>query len=317
MGLRRNFIPILVFSVLGAVVLTFAVFVYQSRGLRHLLVGLRRLGEENFKPLAEGSGEFGRLARALNSTAESLQEKKAELVRVHAEVEQGRKLAAVGRLAAGVAHEVNNPLATISTYAQLLLRRTDLPPDAAGDLRTVMDEIRRIQEKLRNLLDLSRMEDPVRAPVDPSELLQEVVGLARHAAAAREIELHLELERHAPPALLDRSGMKQVIWNLLGNAIDCQGPGGEVVLRTRFEQRPGDGFAWVLEVEDRGPGVPQETREKIFEPFFTTKEVGQGTGLGLAVAYSIVRSHGGKIELEDALPTGALFRVLIPNEAGS
>ncbi|NTU60443.1 MAG: hypothetical protein HGA98_05235, partial [Deltaproteobacteria bacterium] len=163
--IRSSFLHILVFSLLSVAGVTWFVFFHQSRGLRTLLARIRTLGEGDLgSRVDEGPGDFGRLARALNSTAEGLQQKTRELKRVYAEVEQGRKLAAVGRLAAGVAHEVNNPLATISTHAQMLLRRRDLPADASHDLEIVMEEIRRIQGKLRNLIDLSRLQSPVRTP---------------------------------------------------------------------------------------------------------------------------------------------------------
>jgi signal transduction histidine kinase len=306
--IRTNFVHILLFSVLGLTGIAWFVFVYQSRGLRRLLAGIRTLGGGELSlRLAEGPGEFGRLAGALNTMAQGLQEKERELRRVSLEMEQGRKLAAVGTLAAGIAHEVNNPLATISTYAQMLHRRGDVPPDAAHDLEVVLGEIRRIQAKLRNLLDLSRLPSPVRTELDPNALVEEVVGLVRHEAEARGIEVSVDPAAGLPAFRLDRSGMKQVLWNLLGNAIDAQEGGGSIAVRTRQ-----DGGALVLEVEDLGPGVPEPLLSRIFEPFFTTKEVGQGTGLGLALAYSVVKSHEGRIEVENLAGGGCVFRVVIP-----
>ena len=311
--IRTNFLHILVFSLISVLGVTWFVFFYQSRGLRILLARIRTLGQGDLSArIEEGPGEFGRLARALNSMAEGLQEKTKELQRAQAEVEQGRKLAAVGQLAAGVAHEVNNPLATISTHAQMLMRRSDVPPDASSDLEIVMEEIRRIQGKLRNLLDLSRVQSPVRKALDPCRLVEEVAGLARHEAEARGIDLQLQIDPDVPLFRLDRSGIKQVLWNLLGNALDAQGSGGVVIVRSRTEARDGEGKVLVLEVEDRGPGVPEEIMPRIFEPFFTTKEVGQGTGLGLAVAYSVVRSHEGRIGVENLPGGGCVFRVFLP-----
>ncbi|MHB8766666.1 MAG: sensor histidine kinase [Deferrisomatales bacterium] len=205
---RRNFIHVLAFVGLGVVGLTWLVFAHQSRGLRTLVQGIQRLGRGELSHRLEGgAGEFGRLAKALNSMAEGLAEKKRELQRAYAEVEQERKLSAVGRLAAGVAHEVNNPLATISTYAQMLLRRRDLPPDAAEDLGVVMEEIRRIQDKLRNLLDLSRLQSPVKTRLDPNRLVREVADLVRHEAAARGVELAVDLDPAVGELAADRSGL--------------------------------------------------------------------------------------------------------------
>ncbi|NTU60177.1 MAG: two-component sensor histidine kinase, partial [Deltaproteobacteria bacterium] len=148
----------------------------------------------------------------------------------------------------------------------------------------------------------------------PCRLVEDVAGLARHEAEARGIELRLVLDPEVPELHLDRSGIKQVLWNLLGNAIDAQGPGGAIEVRCRWEAPNGSagGGALVLEVEDRGPGIPDELLPRIFEPFFTTKEVGQGTGLGLAVAYSVVRSHDGRIEVENLPAGGCVFRITLP-----
>ncbi len=245
--------------------------------------------------------------------AESLLEKKRELKRADAEMEQGRRLTAVGRLAAGVAHEVNNPLATISTYTQLLLR-SELPTEASASLERVMREIARIQEKLRNLLDLSRIQSPVKTRVSANALVREVTDLAYHEAQARGIELRLYLERGEGELCLDQSGFKQVLWNLLSNALAAQEQGGEVRVSTWFVGREEEegGASFVLEVEDRGPGIPEKVLPYIFEPFFTTKEVGQGTGLGLAVVNSIVQGHDGHIEVANLRPRGCRFRVRLP-----
>ncbi|MFU8857005.1 MAG: ATP-binding protein [Deferrisomatales bacterium] len=308
---RRNFIHILAFALVGIAGLTWLVLAHQSRGLRTLLSAIRRFGAGELSHRAEGgAGEFGQLAGALNSMAAGLQEKKRELERVHAEMEQSRKLAAVGRLAAGVAHEVNNPLATISTYTQLLRRRPDLSPEARESLQVVEGEIGRIQEKLRNLLDLSRLQSPVKTYLALDPLVQEVAELSRHEAAARGITLEVALGAGGRTLWGDRSGLKQVLWNLLGNAIDAQPSGGRVGVRTGSDGGP-DG-ALRLEVEDDGPGIPETLMPKIFEPFFTTKEVGRGTGLGLAVVYRIVEGHGGRIEVENLLPRGCRFRVVLP-----
>ncbi len=313
--IRSNFIHILVFATLGVLALTWIVAVHQSRGLRTLLRGIRRFGEGDLRHrLPEGSGDAGRLARALNSMAEGLQQKKRELDRVYAEVEQERKLSAVGRLAAGVAHEVNTPLATIATYAQLLRRRADLSPEAKEDLDVVLGEVRRIQEKVSGLLDLARIETPSRAPADLNRLVREVVGLARHEAEARGCLLRTDLDPALPVLNVDRSGMKQVLWNLIGNALDAQDTAGSVWVRTRGPDGQGPPRV-VLEVEDDGPGIPEHLLPKVFEPFFTTKDVGQGTGLGLPVSFRIVKNHGGRMEVENRRPRGCVFRVVIPVEA--
>jgi signal transduction histidine kinase len=311
--IRGNFLHILIFSILAMGGLGYVVVAHQSRGLRTLLGGISEFGSGNLSHrVREEEAEFGELGKALNSMAESLQLKKIELEKAHAEVARGRKLTAVGRLAAGVAHEVNNPLATISTYTQMLLRRSDLPGEASANLQKVMGEINRIQIKLRNLLDLSRLQNFVKNKVDPHVLVRDIVEMARHEAHAQGVELRLFLNEKSLECYLDQSGFKQVLWNLLGNSIAAQNEGGEIRVRTRFVFIEGREPSFVLEVEDEGPGIAKELMPHIFDPFFTTKEVGKGTGLGLSVVSSIVDGHQGKIEVQNLSPKGCRFRVEFP-----
>jgi signal transduction histidine kinase len=312
--IRGNFLHILIFAMLAVMSVGWLVIAQQSKGLRTLLGGIREFAKGSLNHrICEEKSEFAELARALNTMAMSLQEKEKELQRVYAEVEQGRKLTAVGRLAAGIAHEVNNPLATISTYTQLLLR-SDPPGETAARLGKIMKEIDRIQDKLRNLLDLSRLQSPVRTKVDPNLLVSDITDLACHEARALGIDLSLSLTESSQEISLDQSGFKQVLWNLLGNAFAAQGDGGNVRVTTRFFGDEGDAEFFTLEVEDEGPGIPDEVLPHIFDPFFTTKEVGQGTGLGLAVVNSIVEGHCGRIRVRNLSPKGCLFQVIFPVE---
>jgi signal transduction histidine kinase len=313
--IRRNFLHVLIFAMLAVTSVGGAVIAQQSRGLRTLLGGIREFAKGNLSHrVCEEKSEFGELAQALNSMAESLLEKKGELQRVYAEVEHGRKLTAVGRLAAGIAHEVNTPLATISTYTQLLLR-SEPPGEMSGRLGKILKEIDRIQDKMRNLLDLSRLQNPVKTKVDPNVLVADIADLACHEAHGRGIDLRLHLAENSREFSLDQSGFKQVLWNLLSNALAAQGQGGEIRVSTAFFGDGGESDRFVLEVEDEGPGIPENVLPHIFDPFFTTNEVGQGTGLGLAVVNSIVQGHGGKIEVENVSARGCRFRLLFPGRS--
>jgi signal transduction histidine kinase len=244
--------------------------------------------------------------------AYNLQEKKRELQRAFAEMEQGRKLTAVGRLAAGVAHEVNNPLATISTYTQMVLRRSDIPEDVSENMKVVMGEIQRIQAQLRNLLDLSRLQSPVITEIDPNSIVKEIVDLVRYETTARGVKLSTTLYGDGRTIPADCSGFKQVVWNLLRNALDVQEKGGTISVRTCFNSDDGEASSFVIQVADEGPGISESNLAHIFEPFFTTKEVGEGTGLGLSIVYNIVKSHGGTIHVCNRTPQGCLFEVTFP-----
>lgn len=312
-NIRLTYFHIVIASLIGVLIVTVTFVVYQSRGLRSLLNGIRELGNGNLSHrMPEDRTEVGQLSRALNSMAQKLQEKKNELKRAFAEVEQGRKLTAVGRLAAGVAHEVNNPLATISTYAQMIIRRSDLPEDVSDKMQTVLDEIQRIQTQLRNLLDLSRIQSPMKTEVNPNAIVREIAALVRFEANTRGMELTLELCPEERVILADGAGVKQVVWNLLRNALDAQEKGGTIRVRT-ICTGPGTGTAcYLLEVEDSGPGIPEADLPFIFEPFFSTKEVGEGTGLGLSIVFNIVKDHDGNIEAQNLSPNGCRFRVAFP-----
>ena len=311
--LRGNFIHILVFTLLGVVSITIIVLIHQSKGLRTLLRGIRELGNGNLSHrIPEDPSEFGHLAQALNSMAGSLQEKKKELQRIFAEVEQGRKLTAVGRLAAGVAHEVNNPLATISTYVQLVLRRNDIPRDVSENMTIVMGEISRIQAQLRNLLDLSRLQRPLITEINPNDIVKEIVELAQYETAARGMNLAISLCDESRTIPADGSGLKQVVWNLLRNALDAQEKNGTISVNSYFTSGEEEPASFVLEIADEGPGISETNLAHIFEPFFTTKEVGEGTGLGLSIVYNIVKNHGGTIAVRNLSPRGCLFTVALP-----
>ncbi|TWJ18719.1 C4-dicarboxylate-specific signal transduction histidine kinase [Geobacter argillaceus] len=312
-NMRLNFFHILIFVVIGVVGISAIVIIHQSKGLRTLLRGIFELGNGNLSHrIPEDSSEFGQLAKALNSMARSLKEKTAELQRAFAEVEQGRKLTAVGRLAAGVAHEVNNPLATISTYTQMVLRRNDIPPDVSENMKVVMGEIQRIQEQLHNLLDLSRLQLPQITEIDPNGIIREIVGLVEYETATRGVNLHLSLCDDCQTIPADVSGFKQVVWNLVRNALDAQGKGGMISVKTYVNSSGGESSRFLFEIADEGPGIPEANVPHIFEPFFTTKEVGEGTGLGLSIVYNIVKNHGGTIEMRNLSPCGCLFKVALP-----
>ena len=311
--LRLNFIHILVFGLLGVIAVIVIVVIRQSKGLRTLLRGIGELGRGNLlHRIPEDPSEFGHLAKALNSMASSLMEKKEELQRAIAVVEQGRKLSAIGRLAAGVAHEVNNPLATISTYSQMIIRRKDIPVDVADNMKTVMEEIQRIQSLLANLLDLSRIQSPVRSEMNPNYIVQDIADLVRFEASTRGVKLDLNICQDYRTISMDGSGLKQVVWNLIRNALDALDKDGTIRVSTFYTTHDEAVTSYVIEIQDDGPGISESKIPHIFEPFYTTKEVGQGTGLGLSIVYNIVTDHSGTIEVRNLLPKGCLFKVVLP-----
>jgi signal transduction histidine kinase len=216
------------------------------------------------------------------------------------------KLVTVGRLAAGVAHEVGNPLAAVIGYAELLL--ADEPPDGAR--RDALERIRKETERIRSIIaDLLDYARPVTGTVEPVHLAESVaaaVSLLKPQARFRDVEVALELPDALPPVSASASRLLQVLLNLLLNAGDAMDGRGRVTLSGRV-----DGAQVELRVVDSGPGVPADARHRIFDPFFTTKEPGRGTGLGLSISRTLVEAYGGTLTLAPS-DTGAAFALRLP-----
>jgi two-component system NtrC family sensor kinase len=218
------------------------------------------------------------------------------------------RLAAVGELVAGVAHEVNNPLSSISAFAQLLLR-DELTPAHRESIEVIRAETTRASQVVKDLLTFARRSDPRREPLDVNVVVTRTLRLRQYQLSEASVRARQELASNLPAVLGDARQLQQVCLNLVSNAVHAMSAlgGGTLTIRT-FE----DGEYVVLEVSDTGPGISAAARAHIFEPFFTTKGEGEGTGLGLSVSYGIVKAHGGTIELAHTGSDGATFRVRLP-----
>ncbi|MBI3792426.1 MAG: PAS domain S-box protein [Gemmatimonadetes bacterium] len=221
------------------------------------------------------------------------------------------RLAAIGELVAGVAHEVNNPLGSISAFAQQLLRDPTLAGEHRDSIEVIRSETQRASQVVRDLLAFARRAPAERSAVDVNELVERSLRLRGFQVTSARVQLVTELDSQVPAIEADGRQLQQVILNLVTNAIQAMAPrgGGTLTVRTRHHD---DGTV-SIEVGDTGPGVPAHARAHIFEPFFTTKPEGEGTGLGLSVSYGIVAAHGGEIRLADLPPgSGATFIVTLP-----
>jgi len=228
---------------------------------------------------------------------------------MRARLVETERLAAVGELVAGVAHEVNNPLASISAYAQLLLRDAALDPAQRDSVEVIKGEALRASQVVRDLLSFARRSTPQREPVLLNQLVERTLRLRNYQLAATGITAELELAPDLPAVLGDARQLQQVVLNLITNSIQAMAPlrGGTL----RVVTRAADGDV-VLEVSDTGRGIPAAARARVFEPFFTTKGEGEGTGLGLSVSYGIVAAHGGSIVLARTSASGTTFAVTLP-----
>ncbi|HEY8257185.1 MAG TPA: ATP-binding protein [Gemmatimonadales bacterium] len=234
---------------------------------------------------------------------------------IHGQIAQSEKLAAVGQLAAGVMHEINNPLATISACVAAIEGR--LPQGAwagaepvAEYLQIIDKEVDRCTRIVDGLLDFSRPKGKSKGPVSLNQLVGDTLFLVKHHERFKHLQVVLELDPREPAATGNAEQLIQVLMALMLNAVDAMEEGGTLTLRTAGDRGRSDEV--LVEVEDTGAGIPRADQGKIFEPFYTTKPPGRGTGLGLSICYGIVEDHRGRIEVESAQGRGSIFRVYLP-----
>jgi len=299
---ERRTRAILVALLVAAPVVAVAVSVLVGRSIAapvaKLEQGAARIaaGDLDARIAVRGAPELEALAERWNAMTAALKEREERLV-------ESEKLAGIGRLAAGVAHEINNPLGVILGYAKLLRKRAD--PQAAADLAVIEEETLRAKEIVEGLLDLSRPLPGGAERVDLRALADDVVSRLRDARLLDGVEVKVQGAAAAPA---HPEKLRQVLVNLVRNAAEAAGQGGRV--RVAVAER--DGAAEVA-VEDTGPGLSPEARAHLFEPFFTTKP--RGTGLGLAVSRAIARAHGGELAAETPDGGGARFAIRLPGGA--
>ena len=227
------------------------------------------------------------------------------------------KLASLGTLVAGIAHEINNPLGIIAGYSEALLDRAHDPSlahvpgfeDFPGYLRTIHAEIFRCKTILKSLLEFARPSGGTFREIDINEVIKEVLLLLQHRTARLQHGIVLDLNRDLPKVRADAGSLRQLLMNLLLNAISFTPPGGSISIATRRDPET-DGVRFV--VRDTGEGIAPEIIGKVFDPFFTTRPVGEGTGLGLTISHRIVEEHGGTIEVESEPGKGAAFIIRLP-----
>ena len=262
---------------------------------------------EMLAPQVAVSVRNARLYQELQTLMEAERLAKDRLIR-------SARLAAVGELAAGVAHELNNPLTTVSGFVELVLE--DLPADSPHrpDLELVLRESHRAREVVRRLLDFSRPGEGFRVRSDINDLVYDVVALIRHLTHTSGIEIQQHLAEALPLVQVDRDQIKQVLLNLIHNAIHAMPRGGTLTLKTAPQPRDGEP-GLLIQVKDTGKGITPQNMERLFEPFFTTRPLGKGTGLGLSVSYGIITDHGGVIDVESQPGRGSTFSVWLPERS--
>jgi two-component system NtrC family sensor kinase len=333
----RNMKALTALSVLiGSLLSVGFILLVVHRPVRELIAGTKRVAAGNLEHrlTVHSADELGELAASFNKMTADLARAHAEITawtrtleervaKKTAELEQAytglvvnEKMASLGKLAATVAHEVNNPLFGILTYSRLVLKeleKDELTPAArAGaieQLRIIERESKRCGEIMKNLLAFARQAPPRKQPQALNVLVGRALTLVRHQAELAGVELAQDFAPDLPPCLCDADQVQQVILVLLVNALEAMPHGGRVEIVTQLDA---SGAAARIRVRDSGPGIPPDALPRIFEPFFTTKEDQHRTGLGLAVACSIAEHHGGKLTVESAPGQGAEFTLTLP-----
>lgn len=269
-------------------------------------------GEFSHTLPVQSQDEIGRLTESFNIMARALKERD-ELLKEHTrqQLTRSERLAAVGRLAAGVAHEINNPLTGVLTFAHMLKQSAPANSQQRADANTIIEATTRCRDIVRGLLAFSRQSEPNKRLSDLNVVVREAVNLTRNQAHIHHINVVEEYQDDLPHVVADANQIEQVVLNMIVNAIDAMADGGDLTIATRaVENSRGP---WVeITVSDTGSGSAPENIEHIFDPFFTTKPTGEGTGLGLAVAYGIISEHGGTIDVQSRPEGGTILMVRLP-----
>jgi two-component system NtrC family sensor kinase len=225
------------------------------------------------------------------------------------QIAQADKLASIGELSSGIAHEINNPLGIILGYTQLLIRGEDKQSDRYEDLKTIERHVRSCKAIVEDLLNFARTSSPRKEQLSIHTVIDDVIGFVRHHSNLEDIQINTHFAPYLPPVLIDEKKIKQVLINLLMNAIHAVTGNGTIDITTGLNN---EASRITVKVADSGHGIAKENLSRIFDPFFTTKPTGEGTGLGLSVSYGILKGHGGDITVKSQPGQGAAFTLSFP-----
>jgi two-component system NtrC family sensor kinase len=283
------------------------------RPINELVLAARRLGAGDLKQRVQPEPnieEIGLLGTTFNKMATSIQERDEQLKqRAQEEIMKSEKLAMIGRLSAGVAHEINNPLGGILLLSRLLLRKAPAGSTQKENLERIAGDAERCQKIVQGLLDFARQREPKAGPLNLNDIVEKALSLMQNHAVLQNVRIVKDLQPDLPPAEVDGGQVVQVFLNLIMNAVEAMNGDGTLTIATRYVRGAG-----LIETSftDTGEGIPADSLPRLFEPFFTTKEIGHGTGLGLSISHGIVERHGGTISVQSSVGKGSTFVVSLP-----
>lgn len=327
---QRTLITFLGIAFLGILIIVLmSIFLAKrlSDPLKKLEEMSRKIADGDYKRkfIVRGPIEIQHLASSLDEMAKQLEEEKRELEewattlekkvderaeeikKIHSQLFRSEKLASLGKLAAGVAHEINNPLTGILTNSSLLLEDLDADDPRREDVEVMVNETIRCREIVKRLLDFAKQTKPQKRLASINGLLENIILLVRNQTSFRNITVEKNLSADIPDILVDPDQVQQVFVNIILNAAEAMTKGGTLTIRSATSP---DGQSAVVSFADTGAGIAEEVREKIFDPFYTTKE--HGTGLGLSITYGIVEQHGGTISVDSTVGKGSVFTIQLP-----
>ncbi len=322
-----TFTGIAVLCVIILLVILFFITSTIIRPLQNMVFATNKIarGDMNHKVDISFQDEVGQLAQSFNQMTDALkianqklilwgktlekrvEERTKELKDMQDSMIQSEKMASLGKIAAGVAHEINNPLTSILINTHLMMEKTSKESPFQENLNMISEETSRCSDIVKGLLEFARQNPPQKSYVDINEIVNTVIGILEKQVTLKNIQIFKKLEKKLPLIGVDASKIKQVFWNLIINAAEAMPQGGTLMISSRLSRSE-----QFIEVEclDTGVGISDEQKKKLFDPFFTTK--GGGTGLGLAVSYGIIEQHHGRIDVKSQLSQGSSFTVSLP-----
>jgi two-component system NtrC family sensor kinase len=304
--LNKSFVQLMTISLALALMTSLIVLAlirqWVTNPVKHLLDGTRRVADGEIGHIIPvGEAELGGLARSFNKMQEKLLLSQRQLI-------TAEKLASIGKLAASVAHEINNPLTGILTFAEDLVESSNSDDPRSSDYEVIRRQAIRCRQIVRQLLDFARQEKPNLRPVDMNEVLLHTVKFVSKQAVFRNIIINNDFYTNLPAVVADPIQIEQVILDLLVNAAEAMPEGGSIFIASSLRPRTQE---VEVSIRDTGPGIAEENLQHIFEPFFSTKG-GKSMGIGLAVSWNIINQHGGRLEVQSKPGEGVTFRILMP-----
>jgi len=311
-GTMWMFLGITLAGVAAALMVSYFLANSVSKPIKHLVFASKRLaeGELTHKVQLKSKDEIGELGETFNFMVESLKDRDEQLKRyTQQKIMESERLAIIGQLAAGVAHELNNPLGGVLVYSHLLLEDLDDEDPKRENLEKIVTQATRCKEIVKGLLDFARQTEPKIELANINKILKDTLSLVENQSLFQNIKISKSFCSSPPQVMVDKAQIQQVLMNIVFNAAEAMEGYGDLIISTRVAEA--DQFM-EIEFTDTGCGIPEENLERLFEPFFTTKEVGHGTGLGLAISYGIIQRHGGDIEVKSQVGKGTTFTIRLP-----